>query len=380
MPRPKRSKEPIAEAPAAKRVKEDDNEATDAVKEIAPTPEPTPAATAAPAPGPTAKAPPATPPAAKAAATTEATVEAAAAAAAAASPVMENEAYKPPPKKRTPAAGVSTDKNPTDPAFFNDYIFQLLFFKANNNNFHVTKEEDPNVHAFLQHLKKEYKAYASESTTSCLTQEQMKVLEFLHVPLTSRGDDHWNRFFELLQQYGERHGHVLVPRLCEVPGLGDWVTDQRRQYKAWHQGQPSQLTKERREKLQGIGFAWQVRNRPEWEHRFQELIEYKGKHNDCKVPQHYKENRALGKWVAKQREQFKLLKKGQHSFLTPYRLEKLNTIGFVWQIRTALDGEEDIPDAPPAAAAVTDGAAAHPGAPSVDATSTEAAASKVEIV
>jgi hypothetical protein len=403
MPRPKRSKEPIAEAPAAKRAKEDDNEATDAAKDIddanakvAPEPEPTPtkapatptpAAAADPAPAPAAKAPPATPPAAKAAAaTTEATVEAAAAAAAAtiatpATPTTDNEAYKPPPKKRTPS-GVSTDKNPTDPAFFNDYIFQLLFFKANNNNFHVTKEEDPNVHAFLQHLKKEYKAYASESTTSVLTQEQMKVLEFLHVPLTSRGDDHWNRFFELLQQYGERHGHVLVPRLCEVPGLGDWVTDQRRQYKAWHQGQPSQLTKERREKLQGIGFAWQVRNRPEWEHRYQELLEYKAKHNDCKVPQHYKENRALGKWVAKQREQFKLLKKGQHSFLTPYRLEKLNNIGFVWQIRTALDGEEDIPDVAPPVAAVTAAAdtAVLPAAPSMDAASTEAAATKVEVV
>jgi hypothetical protein len=416
MPRPKRSKEPVTDAPASKRAKEEekDKDATSAAKEkddvkgktkVAPASEPTPtkapaspaakvaaspapaspaakattdpadpvpAAKAAPAdpvpdakaapadPEPTAKAAPATPPtvtapapAAKAAAT------AATSPAKAATTATDTELFKPSPKPKT-RAGVSVDRSPTDPAFFNDYIFQLLFFKANNNNFHVTKEEDANVHAFLQHLKKEYKAYASDSATSVLTPEQMKVLEFLHVPLTSRGDDHWNRFFELLQQYGERHGHVLVPRLCEVPGLGDWVTDQRRQYKAWHQGQPSQLTKERREKLQGIGFAWQVRNRPEWEHRYQELLEYKAKHNDCKVPQHYKENRALGKWVAKQREQFKLLKKGQHSFLTPYRLEKLNNIGFVWQTRTALEGEEDTP---PPVAADGDGSGA-PAAPS----------------
>jgi hypothetical protein len=346
MPRPKRSKELATDAPASKRAKEDDKDATTAAgnTKVAPA-EPAPAkaaaakAAAAPAVAAAAKAPA---PAAKAAAATTAATAAA----------TEDDASKPSPKKRTPAGllGASGDKSPTDPTFFNDYIFQLLFFKANNNNFHVTKEEDPNVHAFLQHLKKEYKAYAAEATTSVLTQEQMKVLEFLHVPLTSRGDDHWNRFFELLQQYGERHRHVLVPRLCEVPGLGDWVTDQRRQYKAWHQGQPSQLTKERRDKLAGIGFAWQVRNRPEWEHRYQELLEYKEKHNDCKVPQHYKENRALGKWVAKQREQFKLLKKGHHSFLTPYRLEKLNAIGFVWQIRTALEGEEE--DVPAAVAAV----------------------------
>jgi hypothetical protein len=56
-----------------------------------------------------------------------------------------------------------------------------------------------------------------------------------------------------------------------------------------------------------------------------------------------------GKWVAKQREQMKLLKQEKHSFLTPYRLEKLNQIGFVWQVRTALDSEDgdDMADAEP---------------------------------
>lgn len=111
------------------------------------------------------------------------------------------------------------------------------------------------------------------------------------------------------------------------------------------------MTRERREKLEAIGFAWQVRNRPEWEARFQELLEYKKKHGDCKVPQHFKENKALGKWVAKQREQHKLLKKGQHSFLTPYRLEKLNQVGFVWSVRSSLDpGTDDdvkIPETTP---------------------------------
>jgi len=39
--------------------------------------------------------------------------------------------------------------------------------------------------------------------------------------------------------------------------------------------------------------------------------------------------------VAKQREQYRLLQKGQHSFLTPYRLEKLNEVGFCWAARTS---------------------------------------------
>lgn len=197
---------------------------------------------------------------------TAASVEAAAAAAIADS--------KPAAKKRVARGNVGNDQLLQD---FNDYLFQLISFKADTGNFHVNKDQQPQLHNFLTHIKKEYKFYTNDKASTALTDEQVKVLEFLHVPLTSRGDDHWSRFYSLLEQYKERHGHVLVPRLCEIPGLGDWVTDQRRQYKAWKQGQSSQLTTERREKLEALGFAWSVRNRPEWEHRFQQLLEYKEK-------------------------------------------------------------------------------------------------------
>ena len=42
------------------------------------------------------------------------------------------------------------------------------------------------------------------------------------------------------------------------------------------------------------------------------------------------------------------MKKGKHSFLTPYRLEKLEQVGFSWQIRTALDGDDDVGPEPAA--------------------------------
>jgi hypothetical protein len=170
-----------------------------------------------------------------------------------------------------------------NPHEFDHFLFRLLAFKADAGNYQVLKEEHPDLHNWLQCLKYEYKQFIREPESSQLTALQIKVLESLHCPLTSRGDDHWNRFFDLLNQYKEVHGHVLVPRLCEIPGLGDWVTDQRRQYKSWKQGQSSQLSKERREKLEALGFAWQVRNRPEWDSRFLQLTDYKQKIGDCKV-------------------------------------------------------------------------------------------------
>jgi Helicase associated domain len=248
------------------------------------------------------------------------------------------------------SAGQTVHLDPTNPIHFDHFLFQLLMFKSENNTFAVPKEDYPDLHAWLQQVKKLYKTFSSFADGPNagslrrgipLTVAQIKVLEHLHVPLTTRGSDHWNRFYDLLWQYKDRHGHVLVPRLCEVPGLGDWVTDQRRQYKAMKQGQPSQMTKERRDKLLGLGFAFQVRNRPEWDARYSELVVYKEKYGDCKVPQHFKENKALGKWVAKQREQYKIMHRGQHSFLTPYRKEKLDSIGFVWQIRSSMDDNSD---------------------------------------
>jgi Helicase associated domain len=172
------------------------------------------------------------------------------------------------------------DITPTDPAQFNDCLFHLLYYKARTNGFNVPRDDLPKLHAFLQHLKKEYKHYMvkmgedpsepnpDEFPPSVLTPQQVAVLESLHIPVTSRGDEHWLRFFSLLEDWKKEHGHVLVPRLCEVPGLGDWVTDQRRQYKSWKQGYPSQLTEFRRNRLESLGFAWSVRDRPEWDTRF----------------------------------------------------------------------------------------------------------------
>ena len=99
---------------------------------------------------------------------------------------------------------------------FDHYLFQLLLYKADHNNFNVPRDEHPELHGWMQFLKREFKHFGAEeggeeSTThlSSLTPEQFKVLNMIHVPLTSRGDDHWNRFYNLLVMYKEQHGHAL---------------------------------------------------------------------------------------------------------------------------------------------------------------------------
>ena len=170
-------------------------------------------------------------------------------------------------KKSEPSnLNIPTHLNPSNPEHFDHFLFYLLVVRAESENpaQNISKEDYPLLYAWIQNVKKEYKLYVNQAPHCHLTAQQVLVLESLHVPLTSRGDDHWNRYYEFLVQYRSRHGHVLVPRLCEIPGLGDWVTDQRRQYKAKQQGQSSQLTAARQELLEELEFVWHVRNRPEW--------------------------------------------------------------------------------------------------------------------
>merc|ERR1712032_1282204 len=115
--------------------------------------------------------------------------------------------------------------------------------------------------------------------------------------------------------------------------LGEWVTDQRRQWKLKQEGRPSQLSDEKKEKLDQVGFVWKVRERADWNDRYEQLIEFKKENGHTIVPQHYTRNRSLGKWVAKQREQYRFHQEGRHSFLTDERIDLLKSVGFVWQIK-----------------------------------------------
>jgi hypothetical protein len=56
---------------------------------------------------------------------------------------------------------------------------------------------------------------------------------------------------------------------------------------------------------------------------YERLVDYKEIHNHTQVPQHYKEDRKLGRWVKRQRAYCKV----------KYRIDLLKGIGFDWQIR-----------------------------------------------
>lgn len=69
-----------------------------------------------------------------------------------------------------------------------------------------------------------------------------------------------------------------------------------------------------------------------WMKGYKRLKEYKMVHGNCKVPQRFKEDPALGRWCQKQREYYKNYHQGKYTTMTPERMALLNAIDFYWTV------------------------------------------------
>ncbi len=137
----------------------------------------------------------------------------------------------------------------------------------------------------------------------------------------------WKDRYAELVEYRNLHGDCDVPNNCKGnPQLGNWVNFQRQCKKK------NKLKSERIDLLESIGFKWTVDSaggtRKTWEDRFDDLLRFKNTHGNCNVPILFSEDRQLGKWVSRQRQNRKYGK------LSPEREEKLNSIGFLWDAKT----------------------------------------------
>mmetsp|Transcript_23528 Transcript_23528/g.51018 ORF Transcript_23528/g.51018 Transcript_23528/m.51018 type:complete len:416 (+) Transcript_23528:197-1444(+) len=75
-------------------------------------------------------------------------------------------------------------------------------------------------------------------------------------------------------------------------------------------------------------------NDQQWNDMFGELRDYWERNNrkHCDVPYGWVQNLDLGRWVSYQRTLYKLYKAGRPSSMTPFKINKLESIGFKWRI------------------------------------------------
>jgi ribosomal protein L7Ae-like RNA K-turn-binding protein len=136
----------------------------------------------------------------------------------------------------------------------------------------------------------------------------------------------WDETHALLQQFKKREGHCNVPQSHteDEANLGKWVSHQR-ELKA-----KEQLDPDRTQRLEDIGFKWEVLS-ASWDEMYALLQQYKKREGHCNIPQSHTEDEAnLGTWVNTQRQ---LERKEK---LDPDRRKLLDDLGFNWAIKSTL--------------------------------------------
>lgn len=134
--------------------------------------------------------------------------------------------------------------------------------------------------------------------------------------------DNWNENFNALLKYKALSGDVNIQTKKEVFGikLGSWLSYQRTAYTQGY------IDEEKVKTLESIGVIWDT-NVDSWNKWFSLLLEYKEEFGTLDIPKRDKyKDKSLGKWCQTQRNDYK----NNQNWLTQDKIDKLNSIGFVW--------------------------------------------------
>ena len=187
---------------------------------------------------------------------------------------------------------------------------ELVEFNNKYGHCDVRERDNLKLAQWLTELRKKGKRRG-------LPPERLAQLDALGFVRDTREDD-WDEMFTMLNEYKASHGDCNVPVTHENQKLARWVTTQRKAKKS------GQIRDDRIAKLNTIGFAWAPFDES-WESWFRALEEYKNKYGNCDVPQKWKENPSLGKWISDQR------KKWRDNALIAERVKRLESLEIIWQ-------------------------------------------------
>ena len=158
-----------------------------------------------------------------------------------------------------------------------------------------------------------------------LTADRITQLDLIGFVWNSR-DAQWTEMCERLVKYKKQNKTTCVPQFYPADSqLGTWVRKQRSCYKT---NDPC-LTADRITHLDSIGFVWNVRD-AYWMEMYDRLVKYEKQNKTTCVPKLYIVDVPLGNWVQQQRSNYHTNK----SRLTADRMSRLNSIGFVWKMKT----------------------------------------------
>jgi hypothetical protein len=158
------------------------------------------------------------------------------------------------------SAGFKWGSSKSDLAtFWSEQFQQLCEFKVQFGHCAVPQNYPANnkLGTWVSTQRSNYKL-CQEGKPSPMTEERILVLNGIGFKWGSSKSDlatFWSMRFEQLCEYKVQFGHCAVSQKYSVnPKLGQWVANQRKNYKLYQEGKPSPMTEERIRALQSVEF------------------------------------------------------------------------------------------------------------------------------
>jgi hypothetical protein len=137
------------------------------------------------------------------------------------------------------------------------------------------------------------------------TKQEMQIHEYQQ--------DRWIERYQDLAAYYKEHGHCNLPYTYqEDPGLVHWIKRQRHQHKRIKLGKRSNLTQDRIQLLDMIGFNWDS-HQNSWASNFESLREFYKNHTHFNGPADYGDKGRLANWIKRQKRQYRLFDENKAS-------------------------------------------------------------------
>jgi len=214
---------------------------------------------------------------------------------------------------------------------WNDMYHKLSKYKSINGHCNVKQNVSRNfdgevkedlsqelvkqLSSWVGKIRKEYKQQQkrSEESTTTDNEEIADTEPYKSIALDNIGfqydprNNKWLSQYEELKRYKAQHGNTLVKH--SNSGLGAWVKRQQVQYTLYckRDGTKSDLTVERVQLLNDLGFVWSRRTNT-WNENFDRLVKWKETHGNCHmIPDKSTDPEVaqLHKWVSDQRMHYK---------------------------------------------------------------------------
>ena len=190
-------------------------------------------------------------------------------------------------------------------------FLELLVFKTKYKHTNVPAKYEAN--RSLGHWVRRQRYTYSTKTIDGMREELLRLAGFNFRILPVHD---WNKMFERLRAFKEKHGHVHITLTSRDTTLHDWLTYQRKLF--WK----NKLEAKKVSKLQTIGVDMQNRTAGRWDKMFKQLVSFKKQHGHLYVCRFYNADRKLITFA-------KVIRRRQKKISKERRL-RLDKIGFIW--------------------------------------------------